>query len=277
MTTENLPATTPVKRLSAMLSADSVKAQFQNALKEHSDLFLTSILDIYSSDTYLQKCDPGKVIAECLKAATLRLPLNKQLGFAYVVPFDKNSKVSVEGKDVWSKESIPTFIIGYKGLIQLAMRTGAYRTINADVVYEGELQEVDKLTGIISLSGKRTSDKVAGYFAHFETVNGFRKTMFMSADDMVKYAKKYSKSFNSQSSPWKTEPDSMGTKTMLRKLLGKYGIMSVEFASAMASDNDELTADGRLDEALSNEANQGEIIDLDPQPTTGAASKGPGF
>ena len=261
MATENLPVTTPVKRLSAMLSADSVKAQFQNALKEHSDLFLTSILDIYSSDTYLQKCDPGKVIAECLKAATLRLPLNKQLGFAYVVPY----------KDT------PTFIIGYKGLIQLAMRTGAYRTINADVAYEGELQEVDKLTGIISLSGKRTSDKVAGYFAHFETVNGFRKTMFMSADDMAKYAKKYSKSFNSASSPWKTEPDAMGTKTMLRKLLGKYGIMSVEFASAMASDNDELTADGRLDEALAGGANQGEIIDVDPSTPSAGESSGPKF
>lgn len=258
MTTENLPVTTPMKRLSAMLSTDSVKAQFQNALKEHADIFLASILDIYS-DTYLQKCDPGKVIQECLKAATLRLPLNKQLGFAYVVPY----------KDT------PTFIIGYKGLIQLAMRTGAYRTINADVVYEGELQEVDKLTGIISLSGKRTSDKVAGYFAHFETVNGFRKTMFMSADDMAKYAKKYSKSFNSASSPWKTEPDSMGTKTMLRKLLGKYGIMSVEFASAMASDNDELTADGRLDEALANEANQGNIIDIDP--VAPGESAGPKF
>lgn len=255
--TANLPQTTPTKRLAALLSADSVKAQFQNALKEHADLFLASILDIYGSDTYLQKCDPGKVIQECLKAATLRLPLNKQLGFAYIVPY----------KDV------PTFIVGYKGLIQLAMRTGAYRTINADVVYEGELKDTDKLTGLIDLSGKRASDKVVGYFAHMETVNGFRKTMFMAADDMIKYAKRYSKSYNSNSSPWKTEPEAMGTKTMLRKLLGKYGIMSVEFATAMASDDDELSHEARLDDTLGNEANQGEVIDVDPEPETA----GPGF
>ncbi len=236
---------TPAKRMSSMLSADSVKAQFHNALKEHSDLFLASILDIYS-DAYLQKCDPGKVIQECLKAATLKLPLNKSLGFAYVVPY----------KDV------PTFIIGYKGLIQLAMRTGAYRTINADVVYEGELQQTDKLTGTIDLAGTRTGDKVVGYFAHFETVNGFRKTAFMLADDMQKYAKKYSKSFNAPSSPWKTEPDAMGIKTMLRKLLGKYGIMSVEFASAMAADGDTMSPVGQLDTDMAQFANR-EIIDID--------------
>lgn len=236
---------TPAKRMSAMLSADSVKAQFHNALKEHSDLFLASILDIYS-DAYLQKCEPARVIQECLKAATLRLPLNKQLGFAYVVPY----------KDV------PTFIIGYKGLIQLAMRTGAYKTINADVVYEGELQKTDKLTGTIDLSGQRTSDTVIGYFAHFETVNGFSKTAFMRADDMQKYAKKYSKSFNSQSSPWKTEPDAMGIKTMLRKLLGKYGIMSVEFASAMAADGDTLSPSAQLESDISQFANQS-FIDVD--------------
>ena len=257
MTTETLPATTPMRRLTAMLSSESVKAQFQNALKEHSDIFLASILDIYA-DTYLQKCDPGKVIQECLKAATLRLPLNKQLGFAYVVPY----------KDT------PTFIIGYKGLIQLAMRTGAYKTINADVVCEGELHEIDKLTGTISLNGTKASDKVVGYFAHFETVNGFKKTMFMSADDMLRYAKKYSKSYNAPNSPWKTETDAMGVKTMLRKLLGKYGIMSVEFASAMASDNDELSHEGRLEEDLSNLGNAGPIIDIEP--TTKAAA-GPDF
>lgn len=254
------PAITPVKRLSAMLSVDSVKERFQGALKEHSDLFLTSILDIYSSDTNLQKCDPGKVITECLKAATLRLPLNKQLGFAYIVPFDKSTKSVVGGKDTWTKESIPTFVIGYKGLIQLAMRTGSYLTINADAIYEGELKDTDKLTGIIDLSGKRSGDKVVGYFAHFETINGFKKTMFMATDDMEKYAKKYSKSYSSSSSPWKSDFDSMAMKTMLRRLLGKYGIMSVEFAAGVSKDNDERDPS----EELPFEANAGDFIDMEP-------------
>ena len=110
-----------------ILNSQTIRAQLRNSLKENAGAFMSSMIDLYSSDRTLQECDPEKVALECVKAAALNLPLVKSLGFAYVVPYKK----------------VPTFIVGYKGLIQLAQRTGLYKTINADVVYEGELRGVD--------------------------------------------------------------------------------------------------------------------------------------
>lgn len=265
MTTENLPAKSPIDKLKNVMASKSVQEQFQNALAENSSLFVASLIDLYGSDTYLQKCNPQAVVMEALKAATLKLPVNKGLGFAWIVPYkDKQGNF------------IPTFQIGYRGYIQLAMRTGAYKYINADVVYEGENKGGDKLTGHLDLSGERTSDKVVGYFCHFETLNGFKKTAFMTAGDMEKHAKKYSKSYNSSSSPWKTDGEAMGIKTMLRNTLGKYGVLSVEMLSALTNDNDERTTEGRLGDALDNEANQGNIIDVEPEKSA-EGKTGPNF
>ena len=246
MSTQNQVApkqATPVDRLKTMLNSTSVKEQFQNALKENSGLFVASLIDIYSNDRSLQDCEPKAVVMEALKAATLKLPINKSLGFAYIVPFKNKGK------------SEPTMIIGYKGLIQLAMRTGSYRYINADVVYEGELETVDKLTGEISISGTKTSDKPVGYFAFFETLNGFRKTVFWHADKVREHGKKYSKSFNSSYSPWQSQFDDMAIKTVLRNAISKWGIMSVEMQNAIANDID-------ADSAQEINPNS-EVIDVD--------------
>lgn len=217
---------TPVDRLKGILGSESVKEQFQNALKENSSLFVASLIDIYGNDKYLQECEPKAVVMEALKAATLKLPINKNLGFAYIVPY-KNKGVSE-----------PQFQIGYKGLIQLAMRTSQYKYINADVVYEGELQSADKLTGEIDISGEKKSDKVVGYFAFFETLNGFRKTVFWYEGKVREHAKKYSKSYNSSYSPWQTQFDEMAIKTVLRNSLSKWGILSVEMQQAISGDID---------------------------------------
>ncbi len=227
MTTEIITKQkTQVQKLQSVLSADSVQQQFQNALQENSSLFVASLIDVYGSDHNLQKCPANLVIMEALKAATLKLPINKGLGFAYIVPY----------------KTTPQFQIGYKGYIQLAMRTGQYRYINADKVFEGELIGADKLTGAIDLTGDKTSDKVIGYFAHLETLNGFRKTVYMTADQMYEHGKRYSKSFSYSKSAWTTNFDEMGIKTMIRQLLGKYGILSVEIIHALESD----TADDNL-------------------------------
>ena len=118
------------------------------------------------------------------------------------------------------------------------MRTGTYRYINADAVYEGELVKCDKLTGEIEIDPtKRTSDKKVGYFAFIETLNGFRKTLYMTVEEVTKHAQQYSKSFGSKNSVWATDFDSMALKTCLRLLLSKYGIMSVEMQRAYIEDN----------------------------------------
>jgi len=125
---------TIVQKFKDVINVDSVQEQFRNALQEGAPLFVASLIDIFSSDKNLQKCEPKAVIMEALKAATLKLPINKNLGFAYIIPYG----------------DVPYFQLGYKGYIQLAMRTGQYRYINADVVYEGELVYHDKLTGEVS-------------------------------------------------------------------------------------------------------------------------------
>jgi recombination protein RecT len=216
-------------------------------------MFVASLIDLYASDTYLQKCEPGKVVMEALKAATLKLPINKSLGFAYVIPY-KNKAGQQE----------PQFQMGYKGLIQLAMRTGQYRYINADKVLEGELKRHDKMTGEIEL-GEPTGSKVIGYFAMIETVNGFRKVIFWTRDQVEAHAKRFSKAYNSTHSPWKTDFDAMALKTLLKSLLGKYGIMSIEMANAFSKDSD---ADEDPQAEIDANANQ-EPLDIEPEKDEG--------
>ena len=184
----------PVDILKSMMNAESVQEQFKNALGKNSATFVASVIDLYNGDSNLQLCNPKQVVMEALKAATLHLPINKALGYAFIIPF-KNSKKDEKGN--WIKVYEPTFQMGYKGYIQLAMRTGQYRTINADVVYDGELRKVNKLTGEIAFDGERKSDKVIGYFCYFELMNGFSKTLYMTVEQMANHAKRYSKAITS--------------------------------------------------------------------------------
>lgn len=240
-----------VQKLKAMINSDSVQEQFRNALADGASLFVASLIDIYTNDKYLQECAPQAVIMEALKAATLKLPINKSLGFAYLVPYRNKDKVQE-----------PQFQIGYKGYIQLAQRTAQYRFINADVVYEGEFKGHNKVTGELDLSGEATSDKVIGYFAYIETVNGFKKSVYWTKDKVLAHAKRYSKSFSKNSSAWQSNFDEMALKTMLRHLLSKYGVMSVEMISAFTSDRDERTPEAQVQDEITDNAN-GEIIDVE--------------
>ena len=222
-------AVKPVDRLKNIINAQSVQEQFRNALGENRGLFVSSLIDIFTTDNYLQKCDPAAVVREALKAATLKLPINKALGYAYIVPY----------KDT------PTFQIGYKGLIQLAQRTGQYRYINADIVYQGEYRGYDKLSGAVDLYGEKTGDEIIGYFAYIETIYGFKKTLFWTKDKVIAHAKKHSKMFSSDkaSNVWKSNFDEMALKTVLRNLLTKYGIMTVDMAPAIEHDPDDAYAE----------------------------------
>jgi len=238
----------PIDKLKHILAAQSVQEQFQSVLKENAGAFVASIIDLYNTDKTLQMCDPKNVVMEALKAASLKLPINKQLGFAWIVPY----------KDGKTGQYIPTFQLGYKGYIQLCMRTGAYRYINADVVYEGELVKHDKLTGEIEIDPEqRKSDKKIGYFAFIETLNGFRKTLYMTVEEVTKHAQQYSKSFGSKNSVWTTDFDAMALKTCLRLLLSKYGIMSVEMQRAYIADS--IDTVGLADEAIQGEDNVFEV------------------
>jgi recombination protein RecT len=271
---QQAPQVKPVEVLKGVINAPSIQAQFKNALGEHKDAFVASLIDLFTGDKALQACDPKLLITEALRAATLRLPLNKALGFAYIVPFNKNEKtVTPEGREVWTSTPIPTFIPGYKGYIQLAMRTGQYKTINADLVHEGELSKTDKLTGEISFDGEKTSDKVVGYFCYFRLLNGFTKTLYVTVEDMAAYAKRYSPSVKktttvealiekanaaavSKTVGWEGNFNDMALKTVIRRLLSKYGYLSVEMHSAISKDVEESDNDYQLrNDAISVSAN----------------------
>ena len=208
------------KQLKTILNNDTMKQSFRNVLEENAGAFMASILELYQSDTALQECDPNKIILEALKAATLKLPINKQLGFAYIIPY----------------KGIPQFQLGYKGYIQLAQRSGQYRYINADVVYEGEQVTYDRITGMLMITGEATSDTPIGYFAYFQLLNGFEKCVYWTREKVEAHAKRYSKAWNRQNSPWHTNFDAMALKTVIRNIISKYGVMSVEFANAVAED-----------------------------------------
>lgn len=273
---------TSVQKFKSVMQAPSVLEQFQNALGENKEAFVASLIDLYNTDNKLQQCDPNKVVMEALKAAVLKLPINKALGFAYILPFNKNTKMS-DGS--WVKVPTPTFIIGYKAYIQMAMRTGQYRTINADIVYEGEVQKVNKLTGEISFDGERTSDKVVGYFAYFELLNGFSKTNYVTLLDVAKHAKKYSPSLMYEKSVtpeslmrlagqdptglgWSGDFDSMALKTVVRNLLSKYGFLSIEMQTAITKD-----AEIVYDNATANEISTPTVISLDENEITNETQK----
>jgi recombination protein RecT len=251
------------------MKAPSVKEQFENVLKENAGVFVASIIDLYNSDKYLQKCNPNQVIMEALKAAVLKLPINKSLGFSYIVPYNEKYQDS-DGK--WHKRQVPQMQIGYKGYIQLAMRTGQYRIINADKVFEGEYRSKNKLTGEFDLNGEKTSETVVGYFAHIEMLNGFTKTLYMEAQAVRVHAKKYSKSYGHDNSPWTTEFDGMAVKTVLRGLLSHWGFLSVEMINAIAKD---IEADSTIDEVtqtIKESANKTEMkfedAEVVPDPPT---------
>lgn len=244
-------AVKPVNALKNMLDAPSVKSQFESVLKDNAPMFVASLIDMFAADSKIQQCEPKALINEALKAAILKLPITKSLGFSYIVPFNK--KEHIDGK--WVTKAVPTFIIGYKGYIQLAIRSGQYKYINADEVLEGEYRGKDKLTGEIDLKGEAISDRVVGYFAHIELHNGFRKTLYSTTDQINDYAKRYSKSYDTDKSIWKSDFSAMAKKTQLRVVLSHYGLLSPELINAMNSDADFETTEQKVDSEIKGNAN----------------------
>ena len=238
----------PVVAFKNYLNSGSVQALLANRLsseKIKTD-FMNSVIEVVTGSPELQACTPQSILSESLKAASIHLPLNKALGRCYVVPF-KNKGVPTA-----------TMVIGYKGYIQLAKNSGHYRNINADVVFEGQITYRNHLTGEIRIDHEPTSDKVVGFFAYIEELNGFNKTLYMSIDQMAHYAKTYVTylKFNNkvtedtlkqkmqyhathgpeQGIGWMSDSVTMAKKTCLRQLLTKWGDLSIEQQEAIAND-----------------------------------------
>lgn len=228
-----------INSMKALVSNESVKNRMFNLLGKEASTFLASVLDLYTGDTNLSKCDATRVMAEAMKAAALKLPVSKSLGFCYVIPYN----------------NVPQFQLGYKGLIQLAQRSGQYKFLNADMIYEGEDVAYNRITGMLEITGEAKSDSPIGYFAYFQLLNGFEKCVYWSKQKVESHAKRYSKAWKQPNSPWHTEFDAMALKTVLKNLISKYGVMSIEFASAVASDYEDT-----IEAEVSQNANGAPVI-----------------
>lgn len=205
--------------LKSMLGNDNVKARFQEILGKKAPGFISSILSVANSNTLLQKADPKTVMNAAVIAATLDLPINPNLGFAYIVPYGNQG----------------SFQLGYKGLIQLCMRSGQYSKIEVNEVYEGEIKIKNRFTGEYEFN-EPTSDKLVGVLAYFKLTNGFEKYLYMSKEECEAHGKKYSQTFKRGSGLWSTEFWAMAKKTCLKLLLSKYGILSIEMQRAQTFD-----------------------------------------
>lgn len=217
--TSQQPST--VQTLKGLLASPTLKKRFEEILDKRAPQFMTSIVNLYSSDKTLQKCEPMSVISAAMVAATLDLPVDKNLGYAWIVPYGNKAQ----------------FQLGYRGYIQLALRTGQYKSINVIEVYEGELKKWNRLTEELEIDfDGKTSDVVIGYAAYFELVNGFRKTVYWTKEQVEKHRQKYSKTDYA----WKENWDAMAMKTVLRNMLAKWGILSIEMQNAFNEDEKEV-------------------------------------
>ena len=254
----------PTKKQEVILAFNKVvnggyiQNQLTNIMGKNAGSFTSSMIELFSQDSNLQECDPKAVVMEAMKAAALHLPLSKSLGRAYVLPF-KNKGVAT-----------PTFVIGWKGLIDLAVRTGQYETINAVCVYKGEMTGQDKLSGFINLEGVKESNEVVGYLGYFKLTTGFKKMVYMSLEQMAHYGKTYAPTLKfskvteeelirkaqeqSEKGPqagaigWFGDFNAMALKTVVRKVLS-WGPMSIELQNAIAQDEDyDTPAEQKRDE-----------------------------
>lgn len=216
--------------LKGLLNSPAVQKKFQDVLGEKSQGFTSSVLSLVNNDAYLAQSEPMSIMTSAMIAATLDLPLDKNLGYAYIIPF-KDYKDGNKQKG--------QFILGYKGYIQLAQRSGQYAALNAIPVYEGELKSWNRLTEKIEFDPDgRTSDVVVGYVGYFKLLNGFEKTTYWTKQEIEAHRIRNNKNRNKTelTGVWKSDYDAMAVKTVLRNLLSKWGILSVEMQRAVSTD-----------------------------------------
>lgn len=207
----------------------NVQQKFEELLGKNSSSFITSVLQVVNSNALLQQATPSSVFSAAAIAATLNLPINPNLGFAYIVPYNSKKK---DG----TKETVAQFQIGYKGFIQLALRTGQFKTIAATPIFEGQIISQNPLTGYVFDFTKQVSKIIIGYAAYFELLNGFHKTLFMTVSELKTHGTRFSQSFKKGFGLWKDDFRSMALKTILKMLISKYAPLSVDFQYAIIND-----------------------------------------
>ena len=261
----SVPAKKKNTPFSVAIQSDGYKNLINNTLGDpkRAAAFVTAITSAVATNPALMECDPGTVLSAGLLGETLQLSPSPQLGQYYLVPF----------KDTKNGRTVAQFQLGYKGYIQLAIRSGQYKKLNALAIKEGELIRWDPLNEelevkLIEDEAERAKTPTIGYYAMFEYLNGFRKEMYWSIEKMDAHAKEYSFAYKKGygSSFWLKDFDAMAIKTMLRQLISKWGIMSIDFQKAFEADMGVVREDNSVDYVDNVEYNFDAEADADELP-----------
>jgi recombination protein RecT len=228
-----------------LFAKDEVRQKFAEMLGKKAQGFITSVLQIVASNKTLSKADPHSIYHAAAVAATLDLPINNNLGFAYIVPYKAK-------QDDGTYKDVAQFQMGYKGFIQLSQRSGQFRTLNSTDVRMGEIKAHNRLTDEVEFAwvedqAERLKLPIIAYVAYFKLLNGFEKIKLMYMDEVKKHGAKYSKTFTNKFGLWTTDFDGMAHKTVMKLLLSKNAPLSIEMQKAIVTDqaviNDSETED----------------------------------
>jgi recombination protein RecT len=218
------------------LQQDNVKRKFEELLGKRASSFLTSVLQIVSNNSYLKNASPQSIYNAACVAATLDLPINNNLGFAYIVPYGKDAQ----------------FQMGYRGFIQLAQRSGQFKTISATPIYQGQIVAENPLTGYeFDFTVAKTGNPI-GYAAYFKLLNGFEKTLYMTTEELKQHGLRFSQTFKRGQGLWKDDFESMALKTVIKLLLSKFAPLSVEMQQAVITDQGVIDNPDTLEVAYSD-------------------------
>lgn len=234
----------PLKAFNNFITGTKTQEYLNKVLGSEKNSFVNNIVSLVSNAPMLQKCEPSGVMYAALKATALKLPLDPNLGFAYVIPYGGKAQ----------------FQMGWKGFVQLALRTNLYRTINVRDVRFGEIQDEDFVSGEMRFKAlpsiERMNAPIVGYLAYFELVNGFRKMSYWTVEEITAHAQKFSKTYAKGDSVWRTDFNGMAKKTVLKLLIGKFGPMSVDMQAALR--DDQAVVDGNGAESYAD--NDAELV-----------------
>lgn len=239
----------PAQTVKSLLSQANVKSKFEEILRDRANAFTANLAVMVNNNAALSKCDPMTVISAAVVAASLDLPIDPNLGFAHIVPYGEKAQ----------------FQIGFKGFIQLAMRSGQYSRIGVTEIYEGQLLDENPLTGEYTFDFKaKKSETIIGWAAYFKTVNGFEKTLYWPVEKIKKHGLRFSQTYKKGFGLWKDDFDSMASKTVLKALLSKWGILSTEMQNAV-----------KFDQGVVKSVETQEVEYLDNDPIAAVFDEGP--
>lgn len=244
---------TGLKVFNSQITNPKTQEYLAQVLGEKKSSFVNNLTALVANNSMLQQCEPMTVMYASLKATALDLPLDPNLGFAYVIPYRNNRSGVTDAQ----------FQIGSKGFIQLAMRSGQFKTINVRDVREGEIIDEDFISGELKfqrLKDNREQAPIIGYVSFFRLTNGFEKSLYMTVAEINMHASKYSKTYSSNNSVWKTEFDAMAEKTVLKRLLSKYAPMSIEMQNAVKLDQGVIRGENDIEYVDSDNNNSISIV-----------------